>query len=222
MRNYAIILDMDGLMVDSEPLSRSAWDQVLGVHGRTLDDTIYKSLIGHRTDETAATLIEAYDLPVTVDTLTTEKANALAKISAKGIPVMPGLHDLHVRILQGGAPWAVATSSPRSHAEEILVQLGLIDSCQVIVGGDEVPHGKPAPDIYLLAAARMGIPASQCLAIEDSAPGCRSAAAAGMMVVAVPNGDTETADFSAVDHIFSSLNDVSESLDTLLAELARR
>jgi HAD superfamily hydrolase (TIGR01509 family) len=222
MSNFAIIFDMDGLMVDSEPLSRSAWDQILGAYGHTLNDAIYKSVIGHRTDETAAIFIEAYDLPLTVDTLAREKVNALAEICANGVPVMPGLYALHAHITQRDLPWAVATSSPRSHAEEILTQLGLIDSCRVIVGGNEVAQGKPAPDIYCLAAARMGIAAAQCLAIEDSAPGCQSALAAGMMVVAVPNGDTKTANFSAVDHIFSSLNDVAENLDALLVELDRR
>jgi pseudouridine-5'-monophosphatase len=84
------------------------------------------------------------------------------------------------------------------------------------------PLGKPAPDIYLLVAERLDVLASHCLAIEDSAPGCRSALSAGMTVVAVPNEDTKTADFSDVDYIFSSLRDVSEELDTLLAELARQ
>jgi HAD superfamily hydrolase (TIGR01509 family) len=222
MSNLAIILDMDGLMVDSEPMSRAAWDQVLGVYGHTLDDTVYRNIIGHRIDETAAKLIEVYDLPLSVRSLSRKKARAHAKIIAKGIPAMPGLYELHARIAQHKLPWSVATSSPHSHAENILKQLGLIDSCRTIVGGDEVSRGKPAPDIYLLAAERMGISTARCLAIEDSAHGCRSALAAGMMVAAVPNGETKTADFSAVNYVFPSLNDVAEYLDVLLVELARR
>jgi HAD superfamily hydrolase (TIGR01509 family) len=207
--------------VDSEPLSRRAWEQVLGAHGHTLNDDIYNSIIGYRFDESAAMLIEAYDLSLGVDTLAREKANVFAKIRANGVPAMPGLYKIHESITRRGLLWGVATSSPRSHAEEILVQLGLSDSCQAIAGGDEVLQGKPAPDIYLLAAERLGVPASHCLAIEDSAPGCRSALSAGMTVVAVPNVDTKTADFSDVDYVFPSLHDVSEELDALLAELAR-
>lgn len=221
MADFAIVLDMDGLMVDSEPLSRHAWDQVLGSYGHTLTDAIYNSIIGYRIDESAAMLIEAYDLPLGVDALVREKTGALAKIHANGVPAMPGLYEIHASITRRGLPWGVATSSPRSHAEKILEQLGLSNSCQAITGGDEVPQGKPAPFIYHLTAERLGVPASHCLAIEDSAPGCRSALAAGMTVVAVPNGDTKTADFSDVDYVFSSLHDVSEELDALLAELAR-
>ena len=221
MTDFAIVLDMDGLMVDSEPLSRCAWAQVLDAHGHTLNDATYNSIIGYRIDESAAMLIEAYDLSLAVDVLAREKTDALAKIRAGGVPAMPGLYELHEGITRRGLPWGVATSSPRSHAEEILVQLGLSDSCQAIVGGDEVPQGKPAPDIYLLFAKRLGVPASHCLAIEDSAPGCRSALSAGMTVVAVPNVDTKNADFSDVDFVLPSLNVVAKELDDLLAELAR-
>lgn len=222
MIEIAIVLDMDGLMVDTEPLSRRAWDQVLATYGHTLDDSLYNSIIGYRFDETAATLIEAYDLPVNVDTLGRKKAAILAEFRASGVPVMPGLYELHAAINQRALPWAVATSSPRYHAQEILQQLGLQDSCRVIAAGDEATRGKPAPDIYLLAAERLGISPSRCLALEDSAPGCRSALAAGMMVVAIPNGDTEKADFPVVDHIFSSLHHVADGLDTLLATLTSR
>ena len=221
MTDYAIVLDMDGLMVDSEPSSRRAWDHVLGTYGHTLNDDIYNSIIGYRIDETAAYLIETYGLPLSIDTLTDQKASLLNKIRANGVPPMPGFYEFHSRILQSGLIWAVATSSPRSHAEEVLERLGISGSCQAIAGGDEVLQGKPAPDIYLLAAKRLGIPAAHCLAVEDSAPGCRSALSAGMMVVAVPNQDTKTADFSAVDYVFPSLYVVSERLDTLIKELTK-
>ncbi len=222
MATFAVVLDMDGLMVDSEPLSRRAWDQVLGRYGRTLDDKAYRAIIGHRTDESAATLIDAYSLPLSVNDLVQEKTKALVKIRARGVPIMPGLYDFHARIVAHDLPWAVATSSPRAHAEEILEQLGLDASCRSIAGGDEVVQGKPAPDIYLLAAARLGIKPRQCLALEDSAPGCQSAAAAGMMVVAIPNDDTKVVDISIADYIYPSLHEVAEKFDFLLAELARR
>ena len=222
MAKFAVVLDMDGLMVDSEPLSRRAWDQVLARYDQTLDDTAYKGIIGHRTDESAAILINAYSLPLSVNDLVCEKTNALVKIRAGGIPAMPGLYDFHARLVEHDLPWSVATSSPRAHAEEILKQLGLAASCQSIAGGDEVVQGKPAPDIYLLAAERLGVQPRQCLALEDSAPGCHSAAAAGMMVVAIPNGDTKAADFSMADYVYPSLHEVAEKFDFLLAKLAGR
>jgi HAD superfamily hydrolase (TIGR01509 family) len=222
MVNFAVILDMDGLMVDSEPLSRRAWDQVLERYGQTLDDKAYRRIIGHRTDESAAILIAAYNLPVGVNDLVQEKTIALARIRARGVPVMPGLSALHNRIVAHDLPWAVATSSPRAHAQEILKQLGLDHSCRSIAGGDEVVHGKPAPDIYLLAAERLGVHPRKCLAFEDSAPGCHSAAAAGMMVVAIPNNDTEADDFSMADYLYPSLQEAAQKFEFLLAELAKR
>lgn len=222
MPELAVILDMDGLMVDSEPLSRRAWDQVLHVYDQRLDDATYSGVIGHRTAESAAILIDAYDLPLSVENLVRMKTDALNKIRARGVPVMPGLYELHSRILENNLAWGVATSSPRTHAAEILDQLGLAGSCHTIVGGDEVAHGKPAPDIYRLAAQRLGLPAAKCLAVEDSGPGCRSALAAGLMVVAVPNGDTRSTDFSAVDYVFPSLHAVSDAFAQLLTELANR
>jgi HAD superfamily hydrolase (TIGR01509 family) len=222
MTALAVVMDMDGLMVDSEPLSRRAWDQVLARYGYVLNDDTYNRIIGYRADESTAMVIKAYDLPVGVDDFMREKAEALAKIRVGGVPVMPGLFEFHANILRKGVPWGVATSSPRAHAEETIEQLGLSTSCQTVAGGDEVSRGKPAPDIYLLAAERLGIPARRCLAVEDSAPGCRSALAAGMMVAAVPNGATKAADFSAVNHVFPSLHHVSEMFEALLAELADR
>lgn len=222
MNAVAIVLDMDGLMVDSEPLSRRAWDQVLAPYGFTLDDAAYNGIIGHKTDESAAILLKVYDLPLSPEEFAQKKTKALAKIRTAGVPVMPGLFELHTKIAGRGLPWGVATSSPRAHAEHTLDQLGLSASCRVIAGGDEVTRGKPAPDIYLLAAERLGIPAAKCLAVEDSGPGCRSALAAGMMVAAVPNEDTKGADFSAVDYIFPSLHDLARRLDDLVAELRKR
>jgi HAD superfamily hydrolase (TIGR01509 family) len=204
----AVVFDMDGLMVDTEPLSHRAWAEALAPFGIELADEVYGRMIGHRSDVSAQIVLDAYPLPLTAVELLARKDAIYTKIRARGVPEMPGLRELHAAIINGGLPWAVATSSPRHHAEEILTQLGLRQSCRAIVGGDEVTHGKPAPDIYLLAAKRLGIPPKQCLALEDSAPGCQAAAQAGMTTIAIPNGVTETAVFSCAHHIFTSLHDV--------------
>jgi HAD superfamily hydrolase (TIGR01509 family) len=213
----AIIFDMDGLMVDTEPLSRQAWAQVIAPFGAVLTDTVYGRMIGHRTPEAAQTLLAAQPaIPLAVDELVERKTAVFNQILAQGVPVMPGLMDLHTEIARRGLPWAVATSSPRHHARQILTQLGLLERCNAIAGGDEVINGKPAPDIYLLAAERMGIAPQHCLALEDSTTGCKAAAAAGTKVVAVPNGATKTTTFPCADYIFPNLYEVVQSLDILL------
>jgi HAD superfamily hydrolase (TIGR01509 family) len=210
----AIIFDMDGLMVDTEPLSRRAWAQVITPFGAVLSDEVYGRMIGRRTMEAGQILLEAADVPLSAEELVGRKTAVFDQILAQGVPIMPGLMKLHDEIARRGLPWAVATSSPRHHARLILTQLGLLDRCGAIAGGDEVADGKPAPDIYLLAAERLGIAPQQCLALEDSAPGCQSAAAAGMTVVAVPNG---AVDFPCANHIFPTLVEVAQSFDVLLA-----
>lgn len=214
----AIIFDMDGLMVDTEPLAREAWAAILSRHGQTLTDAVYRQMIGQRTVESAQLLLDQYDLPYTAVALAAEKTELFASRRAQGVPPMPGLAELMTAVGQLGIPWAVATSSPRSHATVILAQLGQQAACGAIAAGDEVTHGKPAPDIYLLAAQRLGIAPAHCLALEDSRPGCLAATAAGMKTVAVPNGDTQESDFGFVDAVYVSLREVARDLLKLLAD----
>jgi HAD superfamily hydrolase (TIGR01509 family) len=186
-RIKAIILDLDGTMVDSEPLSRQAWDAYLAAHGRRLDDAVYSRMIGRRTDVSAGILREAYSLPQSVDEILAGKNRYWRMIWQRGLPPMPGLEALLADLDRRGLPWGVATSSPRDYAEGVLRQLGIWQACQALVGGDEVAHSKPAPDGYLLAAERLGHSAVDCLAVEDSVPGMAAAAAAGMVVVGIPH-----------------------------------
>lgn len=215
MNLSAIIFDMDGLMVDTEPLSRQAWEQVLALYDYTMDDEVYGRMIGLRSAESVLVLLDAYPLPLTAAETMRRKKAFLDERLTQGIPIMPGLMELHAAIAQRDLRWAVATSSPRHHARHILAQIGLLESCQAIVGGDEVDNGKPNPAIYLLAAKRLGIPPQQCLALEDSAPGCQAAHQAGMTTIAIPNGATETAIFSCAKHIVNSLHDVIDILNSL-------
>ena len=212
----AIIFDMDGLMVDTEPLSRQAWDAVLDTFGYALSNEVYWQMIGRRSDESVQIAWSAYDLPLTAEELLRQKTALFEARLAQGIPLMPGLMPLQAEIARRQIPWAVATSSPRHHAEIILAQLALADSCRAIAGGDEVRQGKPAPDIYLLAAERLGIAPAHCLALEDSVPGSQAAVAAGMVTVAVPGGDRAAAEFAHAHYILPSLHEVLDHLDELL------
>lgn len=210
----AIVFDMDGLMVDSEPLSQQAWDDYLRPFGHQLSQETVESIIGFRADVSTPIIKKMFNLPESVSQIIANRAAIYSQIRANGVPTMPGLHELHKTIARRQLPWAVATSSPRRHAIEILQQLGLKEQCYAIAAGDEVAHGKPAPDIYLLAAERLGVPPRNCLALEDSGPGSKAAVAAGMAVIAIPNAQTKTADFSHVHYRYSSLHDVLANLDT--------
>jgi HAD superfamily hydrolase (TIGR01509 family) len=211
----AIIFDLDGLMVDSEPLARQAWDEVLADYGHRLDEATVRQIVGRRTRESAQIVRDSYGLLVPAEELAAAKTRRWQIIWQQGLPPMPGLVELQTELAARALPWAVATSSPRAYAVGVLQQLGLADSCGAIAGGDEVTRGKPEPDIYLLAAERLGVAPDACLALEDSVPGARAAQAAGMAVVAIPNG-TPAASFGFADHVLESLHFVAGQLDRLL------
>lgn len=204
----AIIFDMDGLMVDSEPVARRGWEIVLASYGRELDQQTYERMVGRRLEESAAIVIETYDLLLSPERLAQIKEAEMKKLWASGLPVMPGLHQLVDYLDKRNIPWGVATSSRRHYALDVLAQLRITNSCKAVAAGNEVKHGKPAPDIYLLVAERLKVDPKQCLALEDSVPGGRAAVAAGMTLAAVPNGHTKAADFPFAHYIFDSLHDV--------------
>jgi HAD superfamily hydrolase (TIGR01509 family) len=204
----AIIFDMDGLMVDSEPVARHGWEIVLASYGRELDQITYERMVGRRLEESAAIVIDTFQLPLSRENLAEIKEAAMVKLWAEGLPVMPGLHNLVGYLNDHNIPWGVATSSRRHYALNVLNQLGIASHCRAVAAGNEVSQGKPAPDIYLLAAERLEIDPKLCLALEDSVPGGQAAVAAGMTLAAVPNGHTKAADFPFADYVLDSLNDV--------------
>jgi len=205
MTKTTLIFDMDGLMVDTEPLSHQAWAQIMQPFDVTISPDMHMQMTGWRLDISAEFVCDTFGLTIPVEELMRRKKAAMAAIVGDGVPVMPGLLALHDEIARRRIRWGVATSSPRLHAIAVLTQLGLLDACVAIAAGDEVVHGKPAPDIYLLAAERMGVQPADCLALEDSVPGCQAAAAAGMSVVAIPSGMTKTAVFPCATHKVDSL-----------------
>lgn len=209
---------MDGLMVDTEPLARAAWERVVAPYGATMSDDLYGRMLGRRTTESAQLVLDELRLPLALDDLVRRKTDVFLASLAGGVPVMPGLYALLDEIERRGLPWGVATSTPRAVAEIILGKLGVAGRYGALTGGDEVPHGKPAPDIYLLAAARLGVAPAACLALEDSAAGCAAAAAAGMRVVAVPTELTRDDPFPCAYRCYPSLNEVALELVSLLME----
>lgn len=203
-------------MVDTEPLARAAWQRVVAPYGLTIGDDIYERMLGRRTVESARLVLDTLSLPLSRDDLVARKTAEYLRLIDGGIPAMPGLWELLARIEALGLPWAVATSTPRPVAEIVLGKLGVVGRYGALAAGDEVAYGKPAPDIFLLAAARLGAIPAACLALEDSAAGCAAAAAAKMRVVAVPTDLTRHELFSCAYRRYPSLATVAADLDKLL------
>jgi pseudouridine-5'-monophosphatase len=215
-----VIFDMDGLMVDTEPLARRAWERILLDYGRNLDDATFGRMVGLRSDESARLVQETYHLPASTGELTRKEEELFDReLQATGARPMPGLVRLVRELEQRQIPWGVATSSQRLYALTVLEQLELLGACRAVAAGDEVRHGKPAPDLYLLAAERLGASPENCMALEDSVPGCRAAVAARMLVIAIPGEHADAAEFNFVDYVFGSLNDVAGRLDEFTSSL---
>jgi HAD superfamily hydrolase (TIGR01509 family) len=204
----AIICDMDGLLVDSEGLSADAWRLALAERGVTLTDADIDDMFGLRIDEDAALLIARYGLTATIDELVADKSARMAAMVATHLAPMPGAHELVEWLVTENVPHALATSGLGDYAVACLTTTGLLSAFPLRVSGEQVPHGKPAPDIFLEAARRLGIAPERCLVLEDAPHGVAAANAAGMRVIAVPNAFTAPLPCPPVTARMASLHEV--------------
>jgi beta-phosphoglucomutase len=182
----AVIFDIDGTIVDNMHLHAEAFGMFAQRHGLpplTGDDRA--RLDGRRNSEIFPILFKreverdewlAYEH---------EKEGLYRALSKGRLLPMRGLHALIARLNEDQIPMALATSAPKLNVEHTLAELGLPDAFSIIVRGDEVARGKPAPDVFIEAARRLGIDAASCLVFEDAPMGIEAAQAAGMRVVAL-------------------------------------
>ena len=200
----AILFDLDGLMVDSEPHSLASWKAVLAERGVTLDQLTIDSILGLRIDATARTLIEKYHLADTVQALSEAKTEYQIAHLDGNVKPMPGLLELLDEIDRRGLKKAVASSGIRRYVEAVLRANGLLDRFSVIITGDQVTHGKPAPDVFLAAARALNVEPPHCLVLEDAPVGVQAAHAAGMLCLAVPDHSVTQLDLSQADKVVAS------------------
>ncbi len=184
-RLAAVIFDLDGVLIDSEPV----WEQVRRGfvqerRGRWPADAQTR-LLGMSTAEWARYLSADLGVGLSADEVADMVIDRMAARYADSLPLIPGA-DEALRRLSARWPLALASSSPRRLIDSVLAAAGWAELFDATVSTDEVGRGKPAPDVYLEVAGRLGRIASACVAVEDSSNGLRSAAAAGMLVIAIP------------------------------------
>jgi beta-phosphoglucomutase-like phosphatase (HAD superfamily) len=216
-RPRAVIFDMDGLMLDTERLALRAWDQALRALGVHCDPHIARQMIGRNARDSRALVLAHHGADFPVDAVMRASTAVYdAIVAAEGIPVKAGLYRLLDWLESERLPRAVATSTRRERALAKLERSALLHRFDAIVGGDEVARGKPQPDIFLAAAARLRFEPSDCLVLEDSEPGVRAALAAGMAAIMVPDIVGPSEELLAADVV------VLESLVEVRAHLASR
>ncbi len=186
----ALVLDMDGLLVDSETASGEALRLFLDGHGHEMLASTLEGALGRRLPEAMEIVAAAYDLPGPLDEHVVAFDAMRLEALRGNVVAMVGAVELLDWAAAKGLPRALATSSSRGQAEVALTEAALMGRFEVEVTGDEVQFGKPAPDLFLLAAERLGVAPRSCVVFEDAPAGLEAAARAGMRRVWVPNAHT--------------------------------
>ena len=216
----AVIFDMVGLMLDSERALLGCLAQAGADAGHDLPEDLLLSLIGS-SDAVTRQIIASRVGAESVDALLRDSDARYDGIVAGGVPHRPGIIDLLDTLAAHGVPRAVATSTRRPLALRKLETAGLLPYFEHVATSSDVAHAKPAPDIYLLAAHKLGIAPRHCLALEDSPTGVRAALAAGMTVIQIPDLLEPDETVRALGHaIAGSLHDVRGLLQPLLIQPA--
>ncbi|HRA89674.1 MAG TPA: HAD-IA family hydrolase, partial [Planctomycetaceae bacterium] len=164
--------------------------------GLEMTDDIRHRMLGRRPVDAFNALKSLTGMTDRIEDLMHETKELFEAIAENTLTTMPGLHDVLELIESRDLPRAVATSSPRSYMTQLLERFGLLHRFHFTLTAEDVTHGKPHPEIYLMAASMLNVPPSQMLVLEDSETGTRAAATAGAYIVSVPNRHTAVGDFS--------------------------
>lgn len=218
MKNFKkithVIYDLDGLLLDTESIHAQVNQEVTSRYGKNFDKDIKCKITGRKSIDSATVIVELLELPVTPTEYLQQRNTLTYKRFPEAQP-MPGAVRLTTHLYQNKIPQAVATSSSRepfnlktkNHQE----WFALFND--IIVGDDpNLKHGKPAPDIFLIAAKRLEVSPENCLVFEDSLAGMEAALAAGMSVVVVPDSDMDKSLFYPAHQILNSLTEFEPHL----------
>jgi len=190
----AVIFDMDGVLVDSEPLHRQHIQAFLVKLGVSEPEKLTHNFKGVGTKDTSRIIIETFDLSHSVEEMTKMSRQAYLDHlnSLEELPSIPGAVAFVKNLAAAGHPLALASSASSKRIEMFLEKLGLTKYFKVIASGDHVERSKPAPDIFLLAARKLGMDPQDCVVIEDAENGVAAAKAAGMKCIAYGGSDHNT------------------------------
>lgn len=210
----AIIFDMDGLLVDSEVIWHQAEREFFAERGIPYTDDLRALILGIRIDVMFHKLKPILNLQEPIEDMVAELTERmLALIPHQTVP-QPGAREIVAYVSQHHIPTAIASSSPQAIIDAIVKSQHWCDIFTIRCSADDVPRGKPEPDVYLYAAEKVGVPPAKCLALEDTPVGARAAVAAGMTCYAVPDlAYSKPESFAGVTpHVFNTLHDVLHAL----------
>jgi HAD superfamily hydrolase (TIGR01509 family) len=207
-----VVFDMDGVMVDSEPVHERATAEYLAGLGAEADAKLLDDMMGRRVRELTDALAARLGLPP--EQVFEQREAVFWRLLDEGLEAMPGLHAAVDRLAAAGLGLAVASSGTRAYVDHVLERLQVRAAFAVVVSGEDVRHGKPHPEIYLQAAERLHADPADCVAIEDTTHGIAAARAAGMRAVAMTHPLNATLDLGAADAV---VYDLGAAADWILA-----
>lgn len=210
----AVVFDMDGVLFDTERVCMKSWVAVAARRGLPDMETIFPRCIGGNANDSRKIVLAAYGEAFDYDTFRKEASDWFWDyIGRNGLPMMAGVREILDWLKEEGWIVGLASSTKSSSVLSHLEQAGIRDYFQAIVTGDMVEHSKPLPDIYLIACRKLGIEPCEAYAIEDSPNGIRSAHAAGMCPLMVPDMLPPDQEMERLSHrIFKDLAEVLEFL----------
>ncbi len=208
----AIIFDMDGVMIDSEPLWEKTERILLARREIEYSPDYRDKIVGLNQNDSGRLMISTFKLSESVEEIIAERVEILTSIYKNELETVQGLVPLLDDLNERNYPLAVASSSPMRVINFVLDMFALNEYFSVVVSGECTDNGKPHPDIYLETARLLGVEPHECVAIEDSINGVLSAKAAGMTCIAVPDKRLTPDRFESADHICESLGQINLNL----------
>jgi HAD superfamily hydrolase (TIGR01509 family) len=207
----AVIFDLDGLLLESEQVWNASKHRLTQERGGTWRPEAEHDMLGMSSTEWSRYMHDELGVPLDPDEISAEVVKLMIESYSEELPLLPGADEAVRRI---GARWplGLASSSNREIIDTVLERTGWAELFAVTVSSEEVERGKPAPDVYLEAAARLGVEPRACVAVEDSNAGIGAAVAAGMGVVALPNREysPDPGVLASVDVVLDSLPELGE------------
>ena len=207
----AVIFDMDGVIVDSEPLHIQSLRKTLSTFDLDIDDSEFHAYMGRTPRMLLEDMIEKYSLDAEIENLYAQHMGHLHSLYANSVKPIPGALALIAELRENSVPLGLASSSDFTLIHAVLNRFGLEHTFTALSSGQEMEKIKPHPDIFLVTADRMGVVPAQCIVIEDSTSGIRAAKAAGMTCIGFRSPNSFNQVYDEADIVCDDLRDIDYS-----------
>ncbi|MEQ8210513.1 MAG: HAD family phosphatase [Lacipirellulaceae bacterium] len=203
----AVTFDLDGLMFNTEDIYQQVGTTICERRGKAFPEDLRNQMMGRKSTDALQLMIDYHSFEDSTDELAVESAEVFGSLLPGRLQPMTGLLDLLEALEQANVPKGIATSSGKAFVDHIMSLMNIRERFTFILTAENIEHGKPAPDVYLLAAEKHDVLPEEMLVLEDSEIGCRAGVAARAFTVAVPSEHSNTHSFEGVNFEATSLRD---------------